>query len=200
METLTFDEFVRRISWVMVPPGGSTDPDGDSICSVKLFGTAAWNRYCSSVFSELFVANMITRKQPSPTLLLGTNVIFNPFLSKAVILTPPLFELVVELPVRSSNRLLPKILLPVVGDNGDRVFGSIEMILLPFVVFRLSLAAIVDGVVIVSLPNPPSKSSKSALDMALFGVLLLEYCLSDGFNVGDVTGLMLPPSRSSKAF
>lgn len=184
---------------MIVPPGGITDPDGDSICNVKLFGTAAWNKYCSIVLSELFVANIITRRQPSPTLLLGTNVIFNPFLSKAVIFAPPTDELVVELSVRSTNRLLPKILLPVVGDNGDMVFGSIEMILSPLVVFNLLLAASVDGVVIESLLKPPSKSSKSVLDMALFCVLLLEYCLSDGFNVGDVTGLIFPPSRSNKA-
>lgn len=157
----------------MVPPGGKTEPDGESICNVKLFGTAAWNKYCSSVFSELFVANMTTRRQPSPTLLLGTNVIFNPFLSKAVILTLP-FVLFVELPVvRSSNRLLLRI-FPLVGDSGDSVVvaGSIDKILLPFVLFKLlSLAAIVDAggggvvvvvvVVIVSLPRPPSKSSKS---------------------------------------
>lgn len=157
----TFVELVNRISWVMVPPGGSTEPEGDSICSVKLFGTAAWNKYCSSVFSELFVANMITRQQPSPTLLLGTSVIFNPFLSKAVILTPP-FGLFVVLPVRSSNRLLLRI-LPLVGDIGDNVVGSIDRILLPFVLFRLSVAATVDGVIVVigSLPRPPSKSSKS---------------------------------------
>lgn len=151
---------------MIVPPGGKTEPDGDSIWSVKLFGTAAWNKYCSSVFSELFVANMTTRRQPSPTLLLGTNVIFNPFLSKAVILTPPIVELVVELPVRSSNRLLLRI-LPLVGDIGDNVVGSIDRILLPFVVFKLSLAAIVEAVVVVvdvvigSAPRPPNKSSKS---------------------------------------
>lgn len=166
----TFDELVNRISWVIVPPGGKTDPDGESICSVKLFGTAAWNKYCSSVFSELFVANMTTRRQPSPTLLLGTSVIFNPFLSKAVIFTLPLFELFVVLPVvRSSNRLLLLRIFPLVGDIGDSVVvaGSIDKILLPFVLFKLlSLAAIVDnGVVVVvignSLPKPPSKSSRS---------------------------------------
>lgn len=154
----------------MVPPGGRTEPDGESICRVKLFGTAAWNRYCSSVFSELFVASMTTRRQPSPTLLLGTNVIFKPFLSRAVIFTLP-FVLFVVLPVvRSSNRLLLRI-LPLVGDIGDRVVvaGSIDKILLPFVLFKLlSLVAIVDdGIVvvvvdsIVSPPKPPSKSSKS---------------------------------------
>lgn len=172
----TFDELVNRISCVMVPPGGRTEPDGDSICSVKLFGTAAWNKYCSSVLSELFVASMTTRRQPSPTLLLGTNVIFKPFLSKAVILTLPFVELFVELPVvRSSNRSLLRMVLPVpeVGDNGDSVelvvlvAGSIDKILLPLVLFKLlSLAAIVDTgamavVVIVSEPSPPSKSSKS---------------------------------------
>lgn len=165
----TLDELVNRISCVMVPPGGRIEPDGDSICSVKLFGTAAWNKYCSSVFSELFVASMTTRRQPSPTLLLGTNVIFKPFLSKAVIFTLPFVELFVELPVvRSSNRLLLRMVFPLVGDNGESVVfvaGSMDKILLPFVLFKLlSLAAIVDTgavVLIVSVPRPPSKSSKS---------------------------------------
>lgn len=149
----------------MVPPGGNTDPVGDSICSVKLFGTAAWNKYCSSVFSELFVASMTTCRHPSPTLFLGTSVIFNPFLSSAVIFTPPI-ELVVvvnvvELPVRSSSRLLLRI-LPLVGDIGVKVdFGSIDRILLPLVLFKLSVAAIVgDDVVNESLPSP-SRSSRS---------------------------------------
>ena len=38
----TLAVLVTRISCVIVPPGGNVDPDGESICSEKLLGTAAF--------------------------------------------------------------------------------------------------------------------------------------------------------------
>lgn len=113
---ITFAELVSRISWVIVPPGGRAEPDGDNICNVKLLGTAAWNKYWSMAVNELFVAVMMTRKQRllSPIELgCGTNTTCKPFLSNANKLTK--FD-VSALLVKSSTKL---VVSPPIDDNDN---------------------------------------------------------------------------------
>lgn len=195
----TFAEFVKRISCVIVPPGGNTDPDGDNICSVKLLGTAAWNKYCSNVFIELFVADIMTRRHPLPSppiFFWGTKMTFNPFLSNAVNFAPLLdATLLVELFVKSSNKLPPNM--------GDVTDGIIDRILLPFELMLLTRSLVVDGgttgVDGVDKSSPPSKSSRSWL----FGMVSVPaIAFSDALIVGDIIlmELSVPPSKSSNAF
>lgn len=72
-----------RISCVMVPPGGNADPEGDSICSEKLRGTAAWNENKTKMMLNIQIC-----KQK----LFGDAGRISPFLLKKWITTNAVFQ------------------------------------------------------------------------------------------------------------
>lgn len=172
----------------MVPPGGNIDPDGDSICNVKLLGTAAWNRNCSSGVNELFVAVINTCKQPAT--FCGTNTTDMPFLSNAVSFKPVVGD---NCTLKSSNSP------PVMSWDCGELIGNgacIENILLPLFVLSFELTFIVGP----DRSKPPNRSSKSWLFDGAFdtALALLMFCFV-GAGWKSI-GPSVPPNKSSRAF
>lgn len=178
---------------MITAPGGNREPDGDSICNVKLLGTAAWNKYCSIVLNELFVAVIMTRRQrllSSIGLCCGTNATCKPFLSNAnkltqfdgnALLVKSSMKLVVSIPGADND-----------SPNGDcKLFRCDEIIdanmLLPLVLISVFVGDV--------RSRPPSRSSKS--------LVVVEWVLFTDFSdVGGMMsmGLSLSTSKSKSAF
>lgn len=186
-----------RISWVMVPPGTREEPEGDSICNVKLRGTAAWKRYCSNVVNELFTAVMMICRQPP--LFLATNCTSRPFLSKAVRVFESSLLLIDE---KSLKRLFAVLLLLLMREAveanpvGNVVVGDVK-----FEFNRFS--------------NPPNELEPvTPVDSGLAMLVVIAFILlsfklfrsspisplNGGIAAGGVlAGMSSPPSKSSKS-